>query len=181
MGNERIPANGEARRRRFKGFYLRNVDPLLRYASSRAPAGEAEDLVAETFVRAFRAMPDHLFDHDDQARAWLFHVLRNLTISAARRRRTALDKAPRLVGRSATVEDEVTLRSDLDDALARLPDRQRAVLELRFVADLDVGSVGNVMGLSDEGVRALTHRSLRTLRAHLAVANVPRTPSPEPS
>lgn len=148
---------------RFHDFYERHLDPLYRLARRRVGPDDAEDVVAETFVQAYKSLPPHLVEDDDGARAWLFVVLRNRLTSAARRRTTA-ERKQSLVATPAESADHYDLGGDVEDALALLPERQRLVLELRFIADLDVRAVAAILSLSEEGVRALTHRALRGIR-----------------
>lgn len=153
----------------FHGFFVQHVGSLLRFALRRSSRTEAEDLVAEVFLRAYERLPKDLIENTDEARAWLFRVLQNLATSVARRSDTARRKQP-LVATPNSVHDDVSLPSEVDHALAMLPDRQRTVLELRFFADLDARTTGLVMGIGDEAVRALTQRALRVLRTRLSPA-----------
>ncbi len=60
---------------------------------------------------------------------------------------------------------DVELRYSIGQALARLPDRQRAVLMLRFHADLTETATAEALGLSVGTVKSYTARALATLRA----------------
>jgi RNA polymerase sigma-70 factor (sigma-E family) len=64
---------------------------------------------------------------------------------------------------SSGVDDRVVVRA----ALHRLPHRQRVVVILRFLCDLSVAEVAQVLGCSDGTVKSRTHHGLRTLRATL--------------
>lgn len=61
-------------------------------------------------------------------------------------------------------------RELLGGLLARLTDEQREVLLLRFVADLDTATVGEVTGRSANAVAAITRRALATLREQIGDA-----------
>jgi RNA polymerase sigma-70 factor, ECF subfamily len=150
----------------FRACYLRDVDTLLRFSTRCAGRADAEDLVAETFVRAYRSLPTAVMETDHDARAWLFRVLRNLVISASRRRSTAQRKQPLLAVQTDQAGTDAA-DPELEAVLLALPERQRTVVSLRFVSDLDVATTASVMDLTEEAVRALTHRALRTLRGKL--------------
>jgi RNA polymerase sigma factor (sigma-70 family) len=150
-------------------LYVSHSVALLAYARHRT--SDAEDAVADTFVKAFRSMPPDLVGHDHSERAWLFTVLRNTIISAERRRQT-VERSRHLVldRRDARAPDEPS--PELEVALRLLPEGQRSVLELRFIADLDVVAVAEVLGLSQAATRALTYRALRRLRVLMLVPDL---------
>ncbi|MDL5158278.1 RNA polymerase sigma factor [Actinomycetospora termitidis] len=144
----------------------------LRLTGHRA---SAEDLTAEAFLRAFRALRD--YDADRIAaldlRAWLVTVLLNEhrnTIRTATRR-PALSGAP-LPDRPAHEPGpaEVAARADPDlaAALARLPAVQREAVVLRHVADLDVPAVAAALGVGEGTARSHVSRGLARLRTLLA-------------
>jgi RNA polymerase sigma factor (sigma-70 family) len=99
--------------------------------------------------------------------AWLHRVALNAAHTHFRRRRAehrALQR--RRDGAQAAYElpDSATAIA-LRAALDRLPDRQRAVLVLRYLAELDVAETAEVLGISRDAVRSLTHRAITTLRS----------------
>jgi RNA polymerase sigma factor (sigma-70 family) len=129
---------------------------------------DAEDLVQETLERAFRAWARY-----DPARAsartWLLAIARNLLIdhfrASANRHTLSLEDEP---GVPATqVEPDFGLDPDLAAALARLPEREREIIALRFGADLTGPEIASLTGLSLANVQQILSRSLRRLRANL--------------
>jgi RNA polymerase sigma-70 factor (sigma-E family) len=64
---------------------------------------------------------------------------------------------------AASVEDRLVVQA----ALAQMPPRQRAVVVLRFMCDLSVEDVADILGCSDGTVKSQTSAGLNTLRRHL--------------
>ena len=152
-------------------------DTALRLTSDRAAA---EDLAAEAFLRAFRALRDY-----DAARitaldlrAWLVTVLlnehRNQIRTATRRPALAGAPVPDRAARDPGPE-ELAARADpaLADALAALPAVQRDAVVLRHVADLDVPAVAAALGVGEGTARSHVSRGLARLRTLLADRTAP--------
>ena len=159
----------------FESVVAEHQAELLRHARRRVhDAGTAEDLVQETFVRAYRAF-DRLPD-DSRVRPWLHQILANLCVDEANRCRREYDKT----GRAAVEVDasrldlspEDQLGLDIDDtalgaALAGLPATHRDALEKRFVEGLDYDEIAESTGVSETNVRARVSRARATLRRAL--------------
>jgi RNA polymerase sigma-70 factor (ECF subfamily) len=142
---------------------------------------DAEDLTQETLERAFRAWARY-----DPSRAsprtWLLAIARNLLIdhfrASANRGTLTLDDEP---GVAAThVEPDFGVDPDLAAALARLPEREREIIALRFGGDLSGPEIAALTGLSLANVQQILSRSLRRLRTELeGPAVLPAEASPE--
>jgi RNA polymerase sigma-70 factor (ECF subfamily) len=127
----------------------------------------AEDLTQVTFERALRA-----WSRFDPRRAseitWLLAIARNALIDHHRRHRSALleidDRvAPMVPG----PEERLTGSLELFDALAKLSERDREVLALRFGGDLTGPEIATLLDLSLPNVQQILSRSLRKLHALL--------------
>ena len=155
---------------RFAALYRLYVDDLYRYLLSRCgDAADAEDLVAETFLAAFRSA--HGYRGSGPVKAWLVGIARRKAADAWRNRRphVGLEEARKLIDPVRT--DDVALRRiELGRVVAmtgRLaPDRAEA-LRLRFFAGLECGEIAIVMGRSEAAVKMLVHRALIDLRERL--------------
>ena len=118
--------------------------------------GAAEDVMQEAFVRALQFDPRSISDLD----AWLFRVVHNLAVDAIRHGGyETTGPEPAVVDGSA--HDD---RLDLWRAVDRLPERQRAVLYLRYRADLKFDAIAGILGISEGGARANGARGLTSLR-----------------
>lgn len=136
---------------------------------------DAEDLAAEAFLRAYRALCG--YDHERRAalqpRPWLMTILTNLWRNSqrtdARRPRPALvDEPPDTVDPREGVEEAALRREtggELSELLGLLPWEQRAAVVLRHVVDLPVAEIAQVLCLPQGTVKSHVFRGLRRLRA----------------
>jgi RNA polymerase sigma-70 factor, ECF subfamily len=132
---------------------------------------EAEDLVQETFVRAFRAVGR--FRGDSTFRTWLHRIAVNVIKSHVVRRgrlRAAEDDdgmSEQLVERLASREDlenTVVRRQTIDRALATLPESERMLIVLRDVQGLEYREIASITGLPMGTVESRIFRGRQRLR-----------------
>jgi len=165
---------GTASRRRFEAFAAAAADTLFRAGYlMTGDASEAEDLVQETFIRVARRWPRvAAMEHPV---AYARRILINLALDGAQRRsrhRAELEAPggqPELADESATralqgIDDLAEFRW----ALTRLPPRERAVLVLRYWADLPVAEVAAALGCSAGTVKSTASRGAARLAGVLA-------------
>lgn len=157
-GERSIPT--ERMERLFRSHYA----AVVSYVRCRVSAQTADDVVAETFLVAWR----RLEDVPEESLPWLLGVARNVIATQQRgaRRRTALssrlqDEA--LENESVTVEElgAVTV------ALASLPEKDREALTLIAWDGLGPSEAAAVMGTSAGAFRVRLHRAKKRLRALL--------------
>jgi RNA polymerase sigma-70 factor (sigma-E family) len=124
---------------------------------------EAEDIAQETLARAtLRWARLH-----ERPEGWVSRVASNLAVDRYRHRR----REPRFPsGPVGIVDDRTVERSDLVDALRRLPRRQREVVVLRYLADFSEIDVAMALGCSVGTVKTHGSRGLSALRRHLGDA-----------
>ncbi len=149
----------------FQEHHARVYRYVLRRTGDRAAA---EDLAAETFVRALRAI-DRYQPRGAPIGAWLYRIAHDATVDHQRRQR--LRKTLPLEAADA-VEAElpvgVVASAHLQQALRGLPPEQQQVLILRFIEGLSPDEAAQVMGKRPGTVRVLQHRALKRLREILA-------------
>jgi RNA polymerase sigma factor (sigma-70 family) len=149
--------------------YDANYHHVLGYAMRRTAMREdAEDVVAETFLTAWRRL-ERLPDGEG-ARPWLYGIARKVL---SNQRRGDVRRA-RLKGRVS--EFAVQQPSDTADevaavaaAFARLNDGDRDVLALAAWEELDAGEIATVLGCSRNAARIRLHRARRRLARELDV------------
>jgi RNA polymerase sigma-70 factor (sigma-E family) len=148
----------------FTEFYAAARDDCLRIVLISAGDWQlAEDLVAEAFSRAWMSWPK-VRDHP-QPRAWVVRTALNARVSWWRRRRREVALQGHDV--EALASQYPALDDALVTALRRLPVRQREVITLRLLLDLDTQTTAEVLGISAGTVGAHLHRALAALRGEL--------------
>lgn len=146
----------------WRRLHEREFGTLYRFARGLgADAGIAEDAVNEAFVRLVRHLPRLRIDAPTAIRTWLVVVCRNYVRDQLRRRRPSELREDDSVDNA---ERSIETRLALAAALAALPDGQREVIALRFVAGLPTREVAALVGRGEKAVESLQHRALEALR-----------------
>lgn len=136
---------------------------------------EAEDLVQEAFLRAYRHRAD--FDGDSEVSTWLYRITVNIYLNEQRRNRPQaqgkVDVPPtgsRITG--ADPPGETAQRRHLHDqiraAFQVLTPRERTAVTLRHVSRKSTELTAEIMGVAEGTVKSLLYRGLRKLREQLA-------------
>jgi RNA polymerase sigma-70 factor, ECF subfamily len=131
----------------------------------------AADLTQDAFVKAYRAY-DNL-EKPENARAWLYQIAHRVALDHIRRGKIVrfLPWTGESRGASPSAEHlvmETRLSGDLQRALDRIPERQRAALLLAELHDLTGLELAAALGVSHVAARALLTRARESLRQALA-------------
>ena len=159
----------------FQRQALQHLDALYNFAVylTRKPP-EADDLVQETYLRAFRF--SHRFEPGTHLRAWLFQILRNtfLTFYRLREREAPLAEdgvpdwdVPMFHDAPEESSGAVDAHTDLERALRRLPEEFRTVLLLAEVEGMPLEDVARVMACPVGTVKSRIFRAKERLRTLL--------------
>lgn len=182
MARDPAPSEDPALRERFE----RDVLPLLPglYSAalrlSRNPA-DAEDLVQETYLRAYRGFAG--FEAGTNLRAWMYRILTNTFINAYRRKQREpvtvhdddiedwylYDKLGH-AGVEASAEAEVLERipdEDVQRALEALPEGFRLAVLLADVEGFSYKEIAEILGIPIGTVMSRLHRGRRALEKAL--------------
>lgn len=147
--------------------FARYGDPVYRFLYSRVGNREdAEDLTSEVFLKATRQL--------DSGRAeasiahWLFTVARTVLADHWRRYYRSGTAVPLDDDRIGQLPEDEKTEGHEDDSSARrvaellaaLPERYRAVLELRFLRGYSIQETARELGITPENVKVVQHRAL---------------------
>jgi RNA polymerase sigma-70 factor (ECF subfamily) len=146
----------------------RHADALARFAASSGECEGIEELVQDTFVRAFESLAS--FRGESTLRTWLFTIERRLILDrrrAARRAatRVAVGEADAVVGFDALdslVADETEAR--LTSALASLSPMQREVFTLRVGEGRSYKEIAEILGSTEGAARVHYHNATRQIK-----------------
>jgi RNA polymerase sigma-70 factor (ECF subfamily) len=172
----------DARERvRFEEEALDLADQVFRVARGLVNSKEeAEDLVQDTYARAFRSWRS--FTPGTNLRAWLLRILTNLNIDRGRRIQRSPDLQPleesdyflynKLEESSGDTEEnrvvERLSQDDIVDALAAVPHDFRDVLVLVDIGDFTYADAAQILDIPIGTVMSRLHRGRRILKKELA-------------
>jgi RNA polymerase sigma-70 factor (ECF subfamily) len=136
---------------------------------------DAEDVVQEAFVKAFRRL--RLYRGDSSFRSWLLAIVANETRNLHRSRRRRDGLVLRAVAKEGPQDDgpdrpadaavAAERRAALLDAVRRLDERDREVVVCRYLLDLSEAETAQTLGWPLGTVKSRTARALAKLRARL--------------
>ena len=163
----------------FTEFYRESKDAcLFAVLVSVGDRDVAQDLVDEAFARAWASWRS-VGRHPAPA-AWVVRTALNASVSRWRKRRREVP-----LPEPGTVADQAATHGATDSsldprimaALTRLPARQRQVVTVRLLLDLDTARTAEALGISPSAVKAHLARAIAALRSDL----IPETQQEKPS
>ncbi len=146
----------------------RHTAALARFlAIQGAPDGELDDLVQDTFIKAFRGLGS--FRGGASYRTWLLAIGANVLKDRRRqwRKRVVVELTPSLPDRSgdpAQDADAGWLAEKLADAIGKLPRLQREVFLLRAQQGLEYGEIAQGLDISEGSARVHYHHAVKRLK-----------------
>ncbi|WP_028785028.1 RNA polymerase sigma factor SigW [Thalassobacillus devorans] len=143
-------------------------------------AHEAEDLAQEAFIRAYTNIDR--FDERRKFSTWLYRIATNLTIDRIRKKKPdyfldaevkgteGLNMYSQLAADQALPEEEVEsleLQTYIHKEILALPPKYRSVIVLRFLDELSLQEIAEVLEIPVGTVKTRIHRGRETLRKRL--------------
>lgn len=147
----------DSARPRLEALFIAHHAELMAFVRRRGADAIAEDVVADTFIVAWRRLDDIPVGSE---RAWLFGVARRLLANARRGQRRGMKAVERFAAdapSSPAVETGVS--SELTAALACLRDADREVLTLAAWEELTPAEIGVVLGITPNAAAIRLHRA----------------------
>jgi RNA polymerase sigma-70 factor (sigma-E family) len=134
--------------------------------------GLAEDLAQAALTKTYTAWTR--IENPSAARAYAHRTLLNTAASWFRKKGWRKEHPTAELPATSDASD-VGTRSEIMEALAQLPPRQRAVVVLRFYEDMSVAATADVLGCSEGTVKSQTFEAFAKLRGLLGDATITET------
>ncbi len=143
--------------------------------------GEAEEVLQETFISAFRGLEG--FQARSKLSTWLYRIAYNAALMRLRKRQLPTvsidepltneegDPIPRQLVDWGSAPDRILLHGELrhvlDEAIKALPETLRSVFVLRDIEGLSTAETAEILGLTETNVKVRLHRARLALRERL--------------
>ncbi|WP_019123997.1 RNA polymerase sigma factor SigW [Brevibacillus massiliensis] len=141
---------------------------------------EAEDIAQETFLRVFANL--HTYDESYKFSTWIYRIATNLCIDRGRKKKPhfsldeeadgteGLDWYSRLSSNEKTPEEKMVtreLQDTVQEALTQLSPKYRSIMILRYIEDLSLQEISDVLKLPITTIKTRIHRGREALRGKL--------------
>ena len=135
---------------------------LLGYILKNTNSKEnAEDILSEVFLSAMKYQSTLVTMSLQQCRSWLYTTARNKIIDAARKKKPDISLTPL----DEKFDDDFS-QMIVSEAVSKLPDDLQDLVGLRYFADLDSGTIGNILGIPAATVRTRLRKARMLLRKY---------------
>jgi RNA polymerase sigma-70 factor (ECF subfamily) len=154
-------------------FLVRAHQQRIFYAVRRIVRrdADAQDVTQQAFIRAHQKLAT--FRGDSSFRSWLYRIAINLAKNHLRDHRRELpsemdkhDAGTSAVGLKRVLADEQ--RTRLQQSIASLPEKQRAIVELRIYDELSFKEIASITDCSVNAAKVNFHHGMKKLRALLS-------------
>lgn len=147
---------------------------------------EAEDISQDTFLKVFTNIEK--YDEQYKFSTWIYRIATNLCIDRIRKKKAdfsldnnwneedGMDWYSRLSNENMTPEEEVIINErdqKIQKAILELPPKYRVIMNLRYMEELSIQEISDVVNLSISTVKTRLHRGREHLRKELLeIANI---------
>jgi RNA polymerase sigma factor (sigma-70 family) len=176
--NELVEEVRDGKRQAFTELMRRHQQKI--YWVARRIVGshaDADDIVQETFIKAFMSLGD--FRGDASFSTWIYRIAVNMSLNTLRKNHILTyvresELAQKIFASKESPDDQVRaeqLETLIEQAIAELPDKQRAVFVMRFYDELTYEEIAAVLKTSIGGLKANYHHALKKVQEYLKHEN----------
>lgn len=128
---------------------------------------DAHDVLQNTFIKVWKALPK--FRGDSKLYTWLYRIATNESLNHLRsQKKTMADTdeiAYKLTGDAYFDGDEI--QAKLYEAIATLPEKQKAVFNLKYFEEMKYEEMSDVLETSVGALKASYHHAVNKIKAYL--------------
>jgi len=149
----------------------RHAQALARFAASFGAVDEIDDLVQDTFIRAFQSLDG--FRAESSFRTWLFTIERRLLLDRRRAEKRRPSRVEVQEGDATTEYDALDsmvageAAQRVREAMKRLSPTQREVFALRVAQGLSYKEIAELVGTTEGAARVHYHNAMRAVKEHI--------------
>ena len=162
-------------------LYLQHVDRVFRAVRGMLRSdADAEDVTQDAMLTVLTSLHRYTPRPDARFASWVMTIAVNTVRRRFRRRRpelTATGELPEIPDEGSDPADGIDRarrRRALLVALAELPERERAIVSLRYGAELNANEIGSAVGLEPAAIRKILERARTRLGARIDALLTPR-------
>jgi RNA polymerase sigma-70 factor (ECF subfamily) len=137
-------------------------------------AEDAEDILQETFIKAFHSLPKYDFQNGTGFSPWLYRIGINCSIDYLRRNKRAretrgIDDFPNIPSSSQNSDPEYSsglkeIRERIDEFLKKLTEKQRMIFVLKHYQELSTKEIAEYMNCSEGSVKKQLFRAVGAIK-----------------
>jgi RNA polymerase sigma-70 factor, ECF subfamily len=147
----------------YENLYHRHRDWVFNLAwRFTGNCDDALDVLQETFIYLLGKFPG--FELTSNLRTFLYPVVKNLSIESNRKKQRFVGSEEELAQTAAPISHKVDMDEGLAAVLATMPSESREILLMRFVDDMTIEEIADVLALPLSTVKSRLYRTLQTLR-----------------
>lgn len=161
--------------RTFGGVYDRYVQPIYRYVFNRTGnTADAEDITSQIFLAALEGI--RKYRDNGYFAAWLFAIARRKVVDHYRshRNQVNLDEVPFTLLAEDNMDENLIQnqrRAALQKVIQGLPERDKEILRLRYLAELNFADIARLLKHSESATKKAFYRLIAHIQNQLEVSN----------
>lgn len=153
------------KRKMFETFVTQNLDNLYRFAYTyMRNQQDAEDVVSESVVKALQMLPQ--LNNPKQMKTWFYRILINTSFTNLKRKKRTVSMEEADLAKEELVFDDYS-RITLEEMIQKLDLKYREVIVLRFLEDLKINEIANLLKTNESTIKTRLYRGLELLKADL--------------
>jgi len=131
---------------------------------------DTDDVLQNTFIKIWRGLPN--FRQDSNIYTWLYRIATNEALSFLRSKKesTSFDEVAYTVSKNLEADaffDGDKAQAKLQEAIATLPEKQRAVFNMRYFEEMSYAEMSAVFETSEGALKASYHHAVKKIESYL--------------